>query len=252
MRPVKQGKRMRRPGFWICLVAALACVLAPSPAKADIPVANASFETPFTSCCSFPDGWSQGGTAVGDAGNWDPTSDPNSGLAPSDAFQVAYINNYYNGADDSTTNYWYLAQTLNIPGGMVPGDVYTLIYDVAVRADLSNPAWFRVQINGNYSPTGCTTCFAITRASTGSFIPGPDGKQVWYPYSVSYSAQPADAGKQPTIYLVNDGSVSGGLAQVEFDVGSPHSPFTVPEPGSILLLVVMLAGALGAAKLRLV
>jgi len=241
------------------MVAALACVLVPSSAKADIPVANASFETPFTSCCSFPDGWSQGGTAVGlytGAGNWDPFVFPAppgspgwSGLAPSEGFQVAYINNdtASPNPDDSTANYWSLAQTLNILGGMVPGDLYTLIYDVARRPDFPNPAWFRVQINGNYDPTSCPNCYAITSGSTGDISAG-----IWEAFSVSYTAKPADAGKQPTIYLVNDGSVSGGLAQVEFDVGSPYSPFTVPEPGSILLLVFMLAGTLGAVKLRLV
>jgi len=223
------------------MVAALACVLAPSPAKADISVANASFETPITTCCNFPVGWFQGGSVgAGDAGNWDPRSDPNSGLVASDAFQVAYINNYSSASQDE---YWALFQTLSIPGGMIPGDLYTLIYEVAIRADILAAARFRVQINGNYSPTGCTNCYAITTGSTASFIPG-----TWYDYSVSYTAKSADAGLQPTIYLVNDGGLNGaGLTQVEFDVARPNSPFTVPEPGSILL-----AGTLGAAKLRLV
>jgi hypothetical protein len=181
------------------------------------------------------------------AGGREPgrASDPAATLSASDAFQVAYINNYSgaSASDGGHDNYWDLSQTLFIPGGMIPGDVYTLIYEVAIRADILAAAQFRVQINGNYSPAGCTNCYAITTGSTASFIPG-----TWYDYSVSYTAKSADAGLQPTIYLVNDGGLNGaGLTQVEFDVARPNSPFTVPEPGSILL-----AGTLGAAKLRLV
>jgi hypothetical protein len=45
----------------------------------------------------------------------------------------------------------------------------------------------------------------------------------WYIESVSYTAQAQDAGKQPTIYLVNDGGVAGQVAQVSFDVPVPES-----------------------------
>jgi hypothetical protein len=154
------------------------------------------------------------------------------GLAALSGSQVGYINNY-SGANPSgpnsgssvlggspEQNYWYLAQTLDIPGGMVANTTYVLTYGVAIRKDISQQSNFRVQINGNYSPTGCNTCDAITSGSTASFVAGK-----WYYETVDYTAQAADNGLQPTIYLVNDGAISGlpVLTQMEFDL-------PVPEP----------------------
>jgi hypothetical protein len=223
----------------------LTCLAMSPLAQADIIslntfVKNASFEVPVTSCCSFPSYWSQGGTATGDAGNWTPSDFPSAGLTALGGNQVGYINNY-SGENPAPNyqnsliggspelNYWYLSQTLSIPGGMVAGNTYIFTYGVARRADILDPAGYRVQINGKYSldPGGCSTCDAITSGSTGAFTPG-----VWYWETVQYTAQAADTGFQPTIYLVNDGRESGaGLAQVEFDL---------PEPSSVLLLGLQL------------
>jgi len=236
---------------YILLPSLFLTCLAMSPlAQADIIslntfVKNASFEIPVTSCCSFPSYWSSGGTATGDAGNWAPSSFQPEGLSALSGTQVGYINNY---SGESTapqyqnsktggsiqTNYWYLSQTLSLPGGMIAGDTYILTYGVARRADVLDPAGYRVQINGNYSldPGGCSLCDAITSGSTGSFTPG-----VWYWETVKYTAQQADQGRQPTIYLVNDGRESGaGLAQMEFDLPE----FALPEPSSVLLLGLQL------------
>ena len=180
----------------------------------------------------MPAGWFSGGTATGDAGNWNPSVFPGASLIALNGDQVGYINNY-SGAD-SLNNYWYLAQTLSI--AMVQGETYSLTYGVARRADVPDPALFRVQINGN---TGaCPTCFAITAGTTGDFTPGS-----WQLVNVQYTATAADAGTNPTIYLVNDGRIAGpGLAQVEFDAAA-----AVPEPGtfvlsgSLLLAVGMIA-----------
>jgi hypothetical protein len=59
-------------------------------------VSNASFEVPMTLGCNFPTGWSQNGTATGDAGNWNPSACPpgnTAGLVALDGKQVGYINN---------------------------------------------------------------------------------------------------------------------------------------------------------------
>jgi hypothetical protein len=234
---------------YILLPSLFLTCLAMSPlAQADIIslntfVKNASFEVPVTSCCSFPSYWSQGGTTTGDAGNWDPSSLPAAGLSAFGGTQVGYINNYsleshaqvnqnsgYGGSPQ--LDYRYLSQTLFIPGGMRAGNTYILTYGVASRADLQDPAGYRVQINGNYSPDGCSLCDAITSGSTGSFASG-----TWYLETVRYTARPEDEGFQPTIYLVNDGRISGtGPAQLEFDLPE----FALPEPSSVLLLGLQL------------
>ena len=197
-------------------------------------IINASLEAPVTTCCAMPAGWFQGGTAVGDAGNWNPSVFPNASLQALDGDQVGYINNY-SGANSGLTNYWYLAQTLSSIN-MVEGDIYSLTYGVASRADITAPAAFRVQINGNTSV--CATCFAITFGTTTGFTPG-----LWHMFNVQYTATAADAGTNPTIYLVNDGQIAGpGLAQVEFDAASPApEPGTFVLCGSLLMAVAMMA-----------
>ena len=100
---------------------------------------NPSFEVPLTSCCNFPAGWSDGGTATGDAVNWNPSDYPAAGLVALSGNQVGYVNNSGAkpaGANSGSSvlggspeqNYWYLAQTLDIPGGMVAGNTYVLTY----------------------------------------------------------------------------------------------------------------------------
>jgi len=215
--------------FSLFAVLGLAGVVAPALAESLNPfVTNPSFEVPVTGCCNFPTGWSSGGPANGNAGNWNPSSDPAALITALNGSQVAYINNYT--GQDGMNNYYALDQTISSVV-FVPGVTYTLTYAVARRADIPDPGAFRVQINGNYSPS-CLTCYAITSGSTGDI---PVGQ--WESFTVSYTAQAADAGTSPTIYLVNDGRVAGpGLAQIEFDL--------VPEPGALILLgtVVTLIG----------
>jgi hypothetical protein len=202
-------------------------------------IANPGFESPTvpsSGCCSFPSGWSEGGPGNGGAGNWDPTTwAPAANLNAYSGSQIAYINN--SSGQDGFNNYYALDETLS-GVTLVAGTTYTLTYAVASRADLVNPAAFRVQINGNAS-AGCPTCFAVTTGSTGDFAAG-----VWKLFTVSYTAQAADGGTSPTIYLVNDGAtneIGGPVAQVEFDI----SP--VPEPAALALLA---AGVVALACLR--
>src|SRR5690242_14682603 len=221
-----------------------AALILPGIARADIAaislndyVYNPSFEMPITSCCAWPDGWMMGGPATGDAGSWDPDTYP-SELTATDGNQIGYINNY-SGWNSSYSNYFYLAQTLPIP--MVPGTWYSLTYDVAIRADAPVDANFRVQINGNYSPS-CPECYAIAFGSTGSFTPG-----TWHPFTALYQATEADAGFSPTIYLVNDGRADGQakLAQVEFDLPGPNAAVPEPHTAALLSIYLGLAGLLG-------
>jgi len=187
---------------------------------------NAGFETPVTTCCSSPVPWSTAATAVGDTGNWNPSAFPSAGLTAYEGNQVGYVNNY--SGQDGFNNWVALTQNVVIPGGLVEGTAYRLIYAVARRMDLDDPAGFRVQINGGGA---CPTCFAITSGSTGSIAAG-----TWGVYSVDYTAQAADAGQNLVVYLVNDGRIAGpGLAQVEFDVAAVPEPLTMALTGIGLL-----------------
>lgn len=203
-------------------------------------ILNLSFESPAAPSnpgytTNIVTDWTIGGS--GSAGVWTPTIVTGTGLTPTDGSQMAYINDSTASDQDNPT---WLQQTLSLPGGMVNGITYTLTYAIAIRTDINpNQPEFGVEICDG---SNCVT----TTGTAASLTPG-----IWSTYSVSYAATAADAGNDPTVYLLDYGTTSAtpAFTQVDFDEAQ-----TVPEPAGATLLglqlgLVVLIG-LGCLKPR--
>ncbi len=176
-------------------------------------------------------GWS------GVNGTINPTGIVGGNLNAYEGKNAAWINNLstfagvgtvLTGVGGSVTvgnNRQYFGQTLT-GISLQPSTSYTFSYAVSRRADspASNPGTFSLQVNAN-GATGSGDYgekIWILQGNTASITPGQ-----WQIYTLSFTTTATTPTGNPSVFLVNEGSNTGGVSQIEFDAA--------PEPAALAL-----------------
>lgn len=211
----------------------------PAAARSSNLVQNASFEVVTTAGSAF------NAAGTGNVSNWysNIAGDTGAGSQATSPTASSSPANFTTGLDGSRAGHLNSGAVRSliqdIPFSFADGDTYTLTANVGRRKDHDDlgigAADWRLSI---YREDGVELAFL-----DGSTVVGQGG--ILSPFSLSYTATPADAGLDIQVRLTNRNAA--GFNAVNFD---QISLIAVPEPGAAILGSFALLGLLGLSRRR--